>query len=857
MSATTPEDEELSSEELLKLFLDKYKDEAVLQKFLRGKDERDLRQLKKGLEILIEVPESPKSPRSPKSPKKKPIPKIDIDKAKFEKAIKLLERQTIRSKLKKPISEAMVDYILEYYDSGVNVEAFQIKDKTEKAPLIRIIDSGNTELFQELFGLQKESWSYGREWLLGSNKEYFIDEFFKPTIQSLLKSDKREMIKEFLKFCFEFDKKHGSDKTPYITILANELYFNVPDKDKDLIGYQRHMENRALFEEYMLKSEITVDDIDELFKKMISSHQLELAEKLKYYSNFKDSNEVLRAIKVLVIGIKNTQKPEDKKILYDLIINTIKEGLRQGVDKRYKNKDYDEDPVLFFQLLSATGIFSMTLQDGRKDLTAYLIEIFGNCAAEQGKTLYPFNARDLMVAERTKDPAYLELIEKSIGRDPIDKVKFLLDSLPILQCKEQDFLDVFALPLPWTKKDESQFFTIIDKSKFVTDEEKYYLKKTFEKTRDIRDLSKKKEVEKIYRDFKSQQILLDTRLFGTIQNDPNFQGTNIQGSTMNLSIRYLNDLIDRIQGGAINIPGLKPEEQKAYAENLLSLKSKLTTAMSVYDRINYFIAMQASLYSDTETDEKKKKETLEKREAAIKKMNEDIQVLILNELKSTGSVLIPGGWTGLNEMPGHAMLYEFKIEDGNLLFLVHNMGDGIDYHAQKRLQDKTYYSSVRAFKCPFSGKIDEDLPKLVTPMITSLLKPRYLPITTQEAQGSRAVYSRIKKVVLDSGMQEVDPFNYSKEWVVGQFSGTCAFRVFESFLSSYPFKAPLKYDDVHYEIMRSSLQEFFDRNKKDGNLRDETIQRQLNFALQNLSILLQDLASKVPPALSDERIDSW
>ncbi len=808
-------------------FLKLYQDKDQFQKWLESKTLEEL----KTLQVLLKLKGAPEWGWSESLQQ--------TGRAEYDRTRNILQHQIMR--MNKELSDELANFLINFFSDVKDIKDCYKSNHAKEFPLIKAVNSGNTNLFLELINLQKESFDAPfderTDFVYKAN---FEKELSQPLIQGLLQNKNTKMFEGFLKYLFK--TKHGTGIKHYVRIIAQELFFNEPVSDKEPDAYETYKKNRILFEDYMMKSDLDIESINQLFKMMIASKKLEVLDTIKYYSSFRRGWEVMSTIGELLEGITNSRKEEDKKKLYDLIDDILKEGMKNKADLRIPYQ------FQFYDYLHAHKLFLQCILDDRPDLAHYLNEIYKSYSKEVQHKTYPFNVRDLVSAYHSKNKTFLNMIEDAIGQDPKDKATFILQALDRRRDDtEQDFLDIFSLPIPWNKQDEAKLFEKIDEDRFLSADVKFNLKKTFEQTRDIvqkKKLESIQDINAIYAKLKKQTVILDARLFGNIHNDPNFQGTNIQGDTMTRNVRYLNDLIHRIANGTTKIPGIAEVDQKKYAETLLPLKSKFNTILAIDDRIDSFLASKDSEYTYNEP---------ERKALALKKMVEEINATILNELKSTGSVLIPGGWRGIGQMPGHAMLYELKIEDGQLIFLVHNMGSGIEMHAQKKLADKTYYSSVRAFQCPWTGKF-EDMPKNLVPVIESLIRPLYLPVADYAGQDSQKVYARIRKAVLDLGMQEVDPFNYSKEWVTGQLSGTCSFRVFESFLSSYPFSPPFEYQDIHYEILRNSLQEFYQKNKTEGTLQDETIQRQMNYAVQNLAILLQDLSEKEPKVLSERRI---
>lgn len=97
----------------------------------------------------------------------------------------------------------------------------------------------------------------------------------------------------------------------------------------------------------------------------------------------------------------------------------------------------------------------------------------------------------------------------------------------------------------------------------------------------------------------------------------------------------------------------------------------------------------------------------------------------LKDLEPGKTFLIPGGWSGVEGEPGHAMLYRFvKMPNGKVNLSIINTGAGLDAHDYVVSGTKKKFSPVRQFAdLDFvDGQIDEKL-------LTSFLEKRLLPLT--------------------------------------------------------------------------------------------------------------------------------
>lgn len=348
-------------------------------------------------------------------------------------------------------------------------------------------------------------------------------------------------------------------------------------------------------------------------------------------------------------------------------------------------------------------------------------------------------------------------------------------------------------------------------------------------------------------------LVLDLRLFANIHNDPNLQGTKyeiLQGADLERSIEYLCQLVDRLESGNLRLAGFATEEQQRYVQNLIPLRKQLLHTIKIVSKMK---ALYNTLSDLGKAKDKKAREADRLVEEAIHAFESEVIPSIIKTLTEEGSILIPGGWAGLHDKPGHAMLYELKMEGNKLILLVHNMGAGSQgHHISKRLADKTYYSSIKAYQLEISDLAS--LTAILPPLLKTLFKPRYEPVLSNKAYNSDMVYDAISRQAAVQKFKEIDPTPYCRQWTSGQESGTCGFRIFESFMMNFDFPQGLSYSDLQYEIFFNSIRDHFENNK--NNLSNGIVQRQMNFALQNFSRVFQALIQKAPPLLNPSRVQS-
>lgn len=319
---------------------------------------------------------------------------------------------------------------------------------------------------------------------------------------------------------------------------------------------------------------------------------------------------------------------------------------------------------------------------------------------------------------------------------------------------------------------------------------------------------------------RSIPVTMDDRLFGHIHNDHALKGTTLEGSQLIKTLTYLKEYVDETI--------LASKESSAFIQDLNKLQKKLEAALSIEHSTHSIL---------------KNEDTLKVPEESV---IQELSHRIFTTLKANGELLIPGGWTGLNNTSGHAMLYEIKKgSNGKYQFIIHNTGAGLSNHAQKEVQNAIEYSSIKAYELPCSSL--EACESGLKSLIRTLVKPNVTPIYGKEAYNADKLYQEIEKVTKQYGFPEIpNPNTY--EWIPGQQSGTCTWQVIgESYLKTFPFSSTVKPSDLTFEIRRDSILKYYHTQKSSKRLSDPTVQRQLSFALQNFALLIQELRNKKPP----------
>lgn len=333
----------------------------------------------------------------------------------------------------------------------------------------------------------------------------------------------------------------------------------------------------------------------------------------------------------------------------------------------------------------------------------------------------------------------------------------------------------------------------------------------------------------------SLDIAINDSLFGHVHNDHALKGTNLEGNKLVNTLKYLNKYLSDTLQNRFEIPNIEELEKIKYLHNLQAIKGNIENAIEIAEMI----------HQNLNVDSKSKEEL------SSAQIVEDVTQHILQKLlQNQGNLLIPGGWAGMHGKSGHAMLYEFKVIDNKIFFLIHNTGSGIGNHMQEESHNEVLYSSIKAFELPFPAEKIKDNVANLQGFINLLIEPHIKPVLGEESYNADKLYQSLTQQAQKLGFVEKDPRLISKEWIVGQRSGTCSWKVLGSYLKTFPFESGVSYEDVRFEIKRFALEDYF--KTMANRLSDPIVQNQFNFALQSFARLTNRLSEKHPP-LSKER----
>jgi hypothetical protein len=309
---------------------------------------------------------------------------------------------------------------------------------------------------------------------------------------------------------------------------------------------------------------------------------------------------------------------------------------------------------------------------------------------------------------------------------------------------------------------------------------------------------------------------ISDKLFSQIHNDRLLSETTLEGNEQLFTSAYLLDLLKRLRSEAYSEGGT--QSRLDYARNLDKMIKKIEPHREITKLMTAFI------YSPKKDLARKVKYTSE---------------VIMKQFRENGEVLIPGGWMN-EDRTGHAMLYEIKRNShGKLTLLIYNTGAGINYHFKRDENKNVYHASIKAFELNESELNPNDLAKLTRELVEINLRGIF-PSKKKEEDDAVTVYKDLAKLADEVGMHEVDPAPYCAEWIKGQNSGTCAWRVYTAFTKNFSYEGQMNYKDLRYEIRYDSIKKYIDKIHLHPS---NTGRRQLDFALQNFSLLLADTAN--------------
>lgn len=308
--------------------------------------------------------------------------------------------------------------------------------------------------------------------------------------------------------------------------------------------------------------------------------------------------------------------------------------------------------------------------------------------------------------------------------------------------------------------------------------------------------------------------------FAHIQNDPHLKGTrNLEGILFHETIGCLIEFVKTIQNKET------PMDIDAVNEHIGPLLNKLN-----YLKQNSMSHVQLrAQFKDLECHE------LQEREEFTQYTNDLVEkIRNLNSKEAdNNSVLISGGWVSIGS--GHAMIYEFKKdEQGDLLFLIHNSGAGLNFHHKVQGVDKERFCPVYAYRIP-KDSIQEDR---LNWFLGELLLPS-LRLKNEEPYSEDRLYKELfPKIAYLNGELE-DPCQHTRQdnITMGQHSGTCAEKSLHQMVE-HAFPDKKTYQQFMYYFKKFALEHYFSRVEEEGTIYKPGVLNQIRLAIENMSRLL-------------------
>ena len=291
-------------------------------------------------------------------------------------------------------------------------------------------------------------------------------------------------------------------------------------------------------------------------------------------------------------------------------------------------------------------------------------------------------------------------------------------------------------------------------------------------------------------------IIIDESLFAHINTDPFLVGSvGLQGNKFANTIGYLNQYINVYEqkGGPIT-------------EDIRQLLSACTELTSYEDHIG---------------------SVRDRNDITLDPTLKDIQSKV-SKLKKGEYLLVPGGW--LSTGGSHAIVYEFKKhEDGSTLFIIHNSGDGLQYHAKLSDKEKELFSPTLTYKIPKKSINSEHF----IPFMNELLSLQISKIHKKSKITAEYLYKTViaKLSYLDG---EIIPSDDSEDkwYTAGQQSGTCAQHSLHEMLKAR-FNSVDNYRKFIYRFKAHSLDEYMAQLRANNHINETKCQKQIKKAIRH------------------------
>lgn len=232
---------------------------------------------------------------------------------------------------------------------------------------------------------------------------------------------------------------------------------------------------------------------------------------------------------------------------------------------------------------------------------------------------------------------------------------------------------------------------------------------------------------------------LDDKTFGNINNDHSLGGTTLEGSVMSKSMQYYIQFFkSSIENPRTDLNEIDSDKYKLSMEKAKENMEKCLAIDQMYE----------------DAIDKIKECGVDKNKLIENRLIDDAANALLQQLKESKGGLIPGGWT--SKAAGHAMLYELRKTESGYVFIIHNSGDGIQYHAKKMTDKGLFFSTLKVYEIPSDSleSFDKNLKKL----LVTLIKPKIVPMKKFEfiKYDANRLYTEIAKTAEEQGKNMSD-----------------------------------------------------------------------------------------------------
>lgn len=345
-------------------------------------------------------------------------------------------------------------------------------------------------------------------------------------------------------------------------------------------------------------------------------------------------------------------------------------------------------------------------------------------------------------------------------------------------------------------------------------------------------------------------------LFAHINNSYWISGSRLEGRTYTETATYLYEFLKNEIKDLL--PGLSSTDQK----HLEGLMERLSSLLENAKEIN---EMPEKLKEDSNnwrfyTYDQRKQNYQKKVETLINPLLEKIKTL-----KKGKSVLMPGGWSAapsqdLKASKGHAMVYEFrKDKNEDLIFMVYNSGEGLEFHPSVQKEDKERYQTMLCFKIPKEALKTENT-TWFTRFMTDLVAPNVPNMHEDEEYNTEILYKHIFQRVFQVGGERINPadlpnllgsdFNFEPSMQARSNTNTEK-SLNELIKGNLPERNKAKLILLALKVY--SIESFLAQNKSPNQTMEAKALLQLRKAVQKLSSSLLKIDQKeIPSALYEK-----